>query len=116
MKKLTWRELCEAMWNFNEGHGYKTKGNEKRLEGIVVFTADSFTKPYTEFQRSYRFFSDNKAFLPNQFSNSIFADCLDGTDDGVRIDLYMHDPKMPWKAEYCYLLEDCEHAWKINLE
>lgn len=106
MKKITWSELCKAMWNFNKEHGYKCKGNEKRLEGVVVFTEDSFTKPYTEIQRSYEFTSDNKAFLPNQNSNSIFANCLDGTDDGVRIDWYMHDKEMPWKVEYCYLMEN----------
>lgn len=106
MKKITWKELCEAMWNFNEGHGYKTKGNEKRLEGVVVFTEDSFAKPYTEKDRSYKFSSDNKAFLPNQLSNSIFANCLDEKDLGVRIDWYMHDKEMPWKVEYCYLLKE----------
>lgn len=105
MKKLTWSELCKAMWNFNEEHGYTTKGNKERLEGVVVFTEDSFAKLYTEQSRSYQFTSDNKAFLANQSSNSIFADCLDGTDDGVRIDWYMHDKERPWKVEYCYLLE-----------
>ena len=102
MKKITWSELCKAMWKFNEEHGYTTKGNAERLRGVVVFTKDSFTKPYTEIQRSYEFTSDNKAFLPNQHSNSIFACCLDGTDDGVRIDWYMPN----WKVEYCYLLEN----------
>jgi hypothetical protein len=116
MKKVTWSELEKAMWKFNEEHGYTHKGNEKRLEGIVVFTEDSFTKPYTEFQRSYVLTSDNKAFLPHQLGYSIFADCLDGTDDGVRIDWYMRDDKMPWKVEYCVLLEEGEHAWKINLD
>ena len=105
MKKLTWSELCKAMWNFNEAHGYKTKGNEKRIEGVVVFTEDSFTKPYTEKERSYQFSSDNKSFLPDQIGNSIFADCLDGKDLGVRIDWYMHDKEHPWKVDYCYLLE-----------
>ena len=106
MKKLTWSELCKAMWNFNEEHGYKTKGTEKRLEGVVVFTEDSFSKHFAEKERSYQFTSDNKAFLPNQCSNSIFADCLDGCDLGVRLDWYMHDDKHPWKVEYCYLLEN----------
>ena len=106
MKKITWSELCKAMWNFNEEHGYTTKGNKERLEGVVVFTEDSFSKHFTEQERSYQFSSDNKAFIANQSSNSIFADCLDGTDDGVRIDWYMHDDKMPWKVEYCYLLEN----------
>lgn len=105
MEKITWSELCKAMWNFNEEHGYTTKGNKEQLKGVVVFREDSWNKPYTEVQRSYQFTSDNKAFLPNQSSNSIFADCLDGKDLGVRLDWYMHDPKMPWKVEYCYLLE-----------
>ena len=106
MKKITWSELCEAMWKFNEEHGYKTKGTKEHLEGVVVFKEESWDRTYTEQQRSYRVSSDNKAFLPNQLSNSIFADCLDGTDGGVRLDWYMHDDKKPWKVEYCYLLED----------
>ena len=106
MKKITWSELCKAMRDFNEEHGYTTKGNKEELRGIVVFREDSWNKPYTEVQRSYQFTSDNKAFLPNQLSNSIFADCLDGKDLGVRLDWYMHDDKMPWKVEYCYLLEN----------
>lgn len=106
MKKLTWSEVYEAMWKFNEEHGYTCKGNKERLEAVVVFTKDSFTKPFTETERSYQFTSDNKAFLANQCSNSIFANCLDGTDLGVRIDWYMHDREMPWKVEYCYLVEN----------
>lgn len=106
MKKITWSELCKAMWKFNEEHGHTTKGNKECLEGVVVFTEDSFARPFSERDRSYQFSSDNKAFLPNQLSNSIFANCLDGKDLGVRIDWYMHDDKMPWKVEYCYLLEN----------
>lgn len=106
MKKITWRELCEAMRNFNKEHGYTTKGNKEHLEGVVVFTEDSFSKPYTEKERSYQVSSDNKAFIPNQIGNSIFADCLDGSDWGVRLDWYMHDKENPWRVEYCYLLED----------
>ena len=105
MKKVTWRELCNAMWKFNEEHGYTTKGNAEHLMGVVVFTEDSFSKVYSEKSRSYFVSSDNKAFLPHQHSNSIFADCLDGTDWGVRLDWYMYDEK-PWKVEFCYLLED----------
>lgn len=103
MKKITWSEMRDAMWRFNEEHGYTTKGNEERLKGVVVFTADSFTAPYSEMERSYEISNDNKAFLPNQSSNSIFADCLDCKDLGVRIDWYMYDG---WKVDYCYLLND----------
>lgn len=104
LERITWKELCKAMWKFNEEHGYTTKGNAKRLKGAVVFTEDSFTRPYTEIQRTYEFTSDNKAFLAHQSSNSIFADCQDGSDDGVRIDWYMHDKDKPWHVEYCYLI------------
>lgn len=104
MKKITWNELTKAMWNFNEERGYTTKGNSERLYGVVVFTEDSFDRPYSEKARSYEFCSDNKAFLPHQHSNSIFADCYDGTDLGVRLDWYMGG-KDGWKVEYCYLLD-----------
>lgn len=103
MKKLTWRELCEAMRKFNEERGYTTKGTKEHLEGVVVFTKESFKKPYTEQERSYLVSSDNKSFLPNQLGNSIFADCLDGKDLGVRLDWYMYGEES-WKVEYCYLL------------
>lgn len=105
MKKMTWGEVCDAMWKFNEEHGYTAKGNKEKLRAVVVFTEDSFNKPFTEIERSYQFSNDNKAFLPNQNSNSIFADCLDNKDLGVRLDWYMRD-KNPWKVEYCYLLEN----------
>ena len=105
MTKMTWNEISKAMWKFNEDHGYTTKGTKERLEAVVVFTKDSFSKDFTETERSYKFTSDNKAFLPNQLGYSIFADCLDGQDLGVRIDWYMRDTEMPWKVEYCYLLE-----------
>lgn len=105
MKKITWSELEKAMWKFNEEHGYTTKGNEVVQEAVVVFTENSFNRPYTEKERSYMFSSDNKAFLPNQLGYSIFADCLDEKDLGVRIDWYMRDDKNPWKVDYCYLLE-----------
>ena len=106
IKKITWSELEKAMWKFNEERGYTTKGNKEKLEGIVVFTEDSFNKPFTINERSYHFTSDNKAFLPNQLGYSIFADCLDGKDIGVRIDWYMRDKENPWKVEYCYLFEE----------
>ncbi len=106
MKKITWSEFEKAMRAFNAERGYTTKGNKERLRGVVVFTEDSFSKPYTERDRSYQTDSDQKAFLPNQIGYSIFGDCLDGADLGVRIDWYMKDKENPWKVEYCYILED----------
>jgi len=105
MKKITWNEFVMAMRNFNKEHNHTHKGNEKVLKGVVVFTEDNFNKPYTVTQRSYQTTSDQKMFLPNQLSNSVFANCLDGSDDGVRLDWYMYDEN-PWKVEYCYLIEE----------
>jgi hypothetical protein len=106
MTKMTWREMYNAMCNFNEQHGYTTKGTDKELKGVVVFTEDSYPTTYTEKERSYAFTSDNKAFLPNQLGYSIYGNCLDGNDLGVRLDWYMRDTEHPWKVEYCYLLEE----------
>ena len=100
MKKITYAELCEAMFKFNKENP-EEKFNRK-LTGVVVFTENSFNAPYTEKERSYRVDNSQKAFRPDAISNSIWSDCLDGKDLGVRIDLYMQDG---WKVDYCYLEE-----------
>ena len=102
MEKISYGELCEKMREFNKVHNNTSKGNNKVLKGVIVFTQDSFDKTYTEGERSYEVTSDNKAFLPNMISNSIFGNCLDGIDNGVRLDLYIYDG---WKIDYCYITE-----------
>ena len=100
MYRMSFNELREAMYNFNKENNITSKGmSDKQLKGVVVFTADSFDKPFTEVERSYEITNSNKAFLPNMCSNSIFANCLDGVDLGVRLDLYLTE----WKVDYCYL-------------
>lgn len=90
MKKLTLTELSE-------------KNNWK--EAVIVFTKDSFNKPYTEVERSYEVSSDNKYFHTDKISTSLYGDCLDGTEHGVRLDVYMNSPKKEdrWKIDYCYI-------------
>lgn len=105
MKKISYDEFMRNMINFNEENNYTTKGTDKHIYGVIVFKEESFTKPYTEHQRSYKTSNDNKGFLPNNISNSIFGDCLDGTDNGVRLDWYMYGEDA-WKIDYCYMLED----------
>lgn len=77
------------------------------LTAHLIFTEDSFVKKYPLLSRTYRVSSDNKAFWPHMFSKSIFACCLDGTDQGVRLDWYMAEEGNPggWKVENCYILE-----------
>lgn len=104
IKKLTYGEFESAMWKHNESNGIKNQG-KCSLMGVVVFKQESFDKPFTEAQRSYMTYNNQKAFIPNMISNSIFADCLDGTDTGVRLDWYMRDKNKPWEVEYCYIVE-----------
>ena len=104
MKKMTWREAYDYMIRFNQKHGKTSKGDKKALcEMIVVITADTWNREYSEVSRSYLFTNDNKAFLPNMIGSSIFGYCLDGTDQGVRLDYYIGKE---WTVDYCYLKED----------
>ena len=99
MKKMTYGEFVDAMYKFNE----ENPDGKSTLKGVIVFTEDSFSAPYTEKERSYRTDNSQKAYNHGMISNSIYADCLNGKDLGVRLDWYMHDEKQPWKVEYCYL-------------
>lgn len=102
--KLTWNEVCDLMREHNKQNNITRKGEDNSpLKAVVVFPENTFSKPYTEMERSYRFDSDNKAFLPSMNSNSIFGDCLDGTDNGIRLDDYIY---YSWKVDYCYLIYD----------
>lgn len=102
MKKLTWSQFVNTMWKHNENNGITTKGQDEHpLIGIVVYKQGNyFKKQYSKKERSYRVSSNNKAFIPGQLGNSIFADCLDGVDIGVRLDYYRD-----WIVDYCYFPE-----------
>ena len=85
--------FCEAE---NEG--------KEHLSGYIVFTQDSFDKPYDEKSRTYGINSNNKAFQSGMGGYSIFGSCLDGTDPCVRLDGYMFGENA-WKIEKCYMME-----------
>ena len=88
------------------------------LTAHVIFTEDSFAKQYPLLSRTYCFSSDNKAFQPNKGGYSIFGDCLDGSDQGVRLEQYMNEEyggKDGWVVEDCgiagyVLLESCDYG------
>jgi len=78
------------------------------IVGYVVFTPDSFSDDYSEQSRTYLISSNNKAFQSNMGGYSIYGYCLDGTDQGVRLERYMyneHGGKDGWKIERCYMEE-----------
>lgn len=81
--------------------------NEHRT-GYIVFTEDSFAKPYSPEARTYKVSSDNKAFRAGMAGYSIFGYSTDGSDRHVRLDEYMADErgeKDGWKIESCFLVE-----------
>lgn len=95
--EMTFAEMrsrfCEAE---NEG--------KEHLSGYIVFSQDSFDKPYDERSRTYGVSSNNKAFQSGMGGYSIFGSYLDGTDPCVRLDGYMFGENA-WKIEKCYMME-----------
>lgn len=108
MKKLTYYEMKDTMQRaFTEG---------KKKTAVIVFTEDSFPKQYSLESRSYRVSADNKVFNPRAAGYSLYGECLDGKDRGVRLEQYIDceygkDNKfgkdgMGWHVDYCYIEVD----------
>lgn len=88
----------------------------EKLYGIIVFKESSFSRYYTLEERSY--LVDNMTsmhFQPGAASDSVVGDCLDGEDDGARLDRCMKEEG--WVPEYCYLVEGtcryCEYLHSL---
>ena len=99
--EMSYREMTKR---FREAENSR----REHLTGYVVFTEDSFDKPYSEKSRTYVISSDNKAFQSGMGGYSVYASCLDGSDPCVRLDGYMfdeHGGENGWKIEKCYMLE-----------
>lgn len=100
--EMTYQELKEKFWEAE-------KNGSGHLVGRIVFTEDSFDKPYPELSRTYEISSNNKAFQPGMGGYSIFGSCLDGTDPCLRMEGYMAAEKggqNGWRIEKCFLMED----------
>ena len=95
--ELTYSELADRFRNA-ESEG------KKHLTGYIVFSQESFNKPYDERSRTYAVSSDNKAFKAGLGGYSIYGSCFDGSDPCVRLDGYMRGENA-WKIEKCYLKE-----------
>ena len=86
----------------------KRTSPRENLTAHIIFTEDSFDKPYSLLSRTYCVSSDNNGFGTGLISRSIFAYCLDvASDQGVRLDWYMEEEGNlgGWKVEECYILE-----------
>lgn len=80
----------------------ETRQFQKTPKAAIVFKEESYSTPYPLEARTYIFSLANKYFMPNMIGTSIFADCLDGSEQMVRLDWYLNS----WKIDYCYLLEN----------
>jgi hypothetical protein len=103
MEKMTLQEVFALFYKHNEENPTTQFGDEKRLTAVVVFKQGPwFNAEYSQVERSYRFSSDNKHFIPGMGGNSIYANCLDGVEKGIRLDWYIHK----WEVDYCYLEDE----------
>ena len=93
----------------------KIKSPRANLTAHIIFHEKSFTVPYSLLSRTYCISSNNKAFYPFMSGYSIHGYCLDGTDPGVRLDLYMSEEgnEGGWIVEDCYILEHMRDAENI---
>ena len=97
MKKITKAELEQAMRKFNEEH--PEEEDQAKVWGVIVYKQSNWQKKYSVKSRSYKVANCNRAYQNGKIANSVFGYCLDGTDDGVRLDWYK------WEPEYCYMME-----------
>ena len=101
---MTWEEATEYMRKFNRNNNYSRDNRPERFVTIVaVMKNKGFKrKDLTDEERSYAFTNDNKAFLDGMLGYSIFANAIDGTDDGVRLDYYVEEAGI-WEVDHCYI-------------
>ncbi len=96
--ELSYQRLSEIFNYVNDTH-------KSPVSGYIVFTQVSFDKPYSEQSRTYVVSNDNKAYIAGAGGYSIFGSCLDGSDQNIRLELYMHGDGA-WKIERCYMQRD----------
>lgn len=98
---MTYNEMKKYFREYNKTHNHI----EEAINGYIVITQDSFNREYTEEERTYEISSDNKAFIPGMLGYSIYGNCLDGIDRGVRMDYYLEEEPngCGWKIERCYI-------------
>ena len=94
MKKLTYQEASALLYKHNKDNNIEKKfGDPKPIYGVAVFKGE---EPIEE--RSYRFRSDNKRFIPSAIGTSVFAERLDGKES-CRIEQALYGEAL----DYIYL-------------
>lgn len=102
---------------------YESNNPEKHLTAYITFSSfgPRNQETYSWESRTYVISSDNKAFQPRMGGYSIFGSCLDGSDQYLRLDVYMKDEqggKNGWVAEDCcivgYQVPDCDDCGVVR--
>ena len=109
MKLLTtFENVCATFKAYNETNGISYgDSSHADIKAYIVYKKCNFTLDYSEAERTYVINNRcGKAFFKTPSgSRSIYGDSLDGSDKGVRLDLY------DWKIEYCYFnAEDFDNS------
>ncbi len=67
--------------------------NKNWETALITYKQENWEDNYTEKERTYRVSRENNYFREGKISNSLYGSCLDGKDNGVRLDYYN------WKVE-----------------
>lgn len=94
--EMEWDDIVSLFREYNR----IVSANAKPLTAYIVYDASNWDKPYPETSRTYAVNSWSNLFFDGKISTSLFGDCLDMSERGVRLDWYK------WKREKCYLCTD----------
>lgn len=89
---MKWDDIISLFREYN-----KIYPNAKPLTAYIIYDASNWDKPYSETSRTYAVNSWSNLFFDGKISCSLFGDCMDMTDQRVRLDWYN------WKRESCYV-------------
>ncbi len=102
--KMTFNEVSDIMIENNK------KPQHSVLYAVAVINEKCFGDELSEIERSFVFDSKQKHFS-NVFGDSVFADCLDGSESFIRLDLYIKGNGYygwKWIVDYCYFVTEEE--------
>ena len=88
IKKQSASTLFDEMNKCHETGSHRT--------AVIVFKQSNFNQEYSEESRSYESYSDQWGWDFTKMGRCRVGNCLDGTDQGVRLDYY------DWEIEYWY--------------
>lgn len=78
-------ENVEMSYPQLKAHFRQAEKERNHTTGYIVFTDDSFDKPYTEEQRTYVVSSNNKAFIEGMAKEEMYHIALDDYEHGIII-------------------------------